>query len=228
MGSFEQPELVDFFTQHRTTTDDLYPSERRFLPDLARSADSVLDVGCATGGFADVWHSFNDGIRYTGVDVSAEMIAAARSLHPRDTFLVGDAAATLPLPERSADVVAALGWLHWEPRYETALAELWRLTGRSLFFDIRLHTGTEDIVGVQDLPGGGTTPYVCAPWTRLRRLLLSLEAKTIRGYGYDGPPAATVRGMPEQLCLAAFVVERGAPPAGLELELPFDTGSEPA
>ena len=214
-------ELVEFFTTHRTKPEDLYPSEKRFLPDLARASATVLDVGCAAGGFAGVWRSYNPAIEYTGVDRSPELLEAARKLHPDTTFLVGDAADGVPLPAATADVVAALGWLHWEPRYASALAELWRLAGRSLFFDVRLHAGDEDIVGTQDLPGGGTTPYICASWPHFDALLRSLGPSAIRAYGYDGPPAATVHGMPQQLCLAAFVLERGDHPLELDLELPL-------
>jgi SAM-dependent methyltransferase len=223
MPTFEQPELVEFFSGHRNRPEDLYPSERRFLPGLAAGAKTVLDVGCAAGGFVDIWRAFNGALRYTGVDLSESLVAAARRLHPHAEFLVGDCAVGLSLSDRAADVVAALGWLHWEPRYADALRELWRLTGHSLFFDVRLHDGSEDLVGAQAIPGGRTT-YLCASWPRLRRLLLDLEPGSIRGYGYVGPPADTVSGMPTKLCFAAFVLERGDLPTDLSLDLPFTNG----
>src|SRR5260370_26500151 len=134
MSSFEGDELVEFFTSHRSRPEDLYPSEARFLPGLARSARSLLDVGCAAGGFVDIRRTYNPGLRYTGVDLSTALVETARARHPDAEFLVGDCSEGLPLPDAAAEVVAALGWLHWEPRYGTALAELWRLTGHSLLF----------------------------------------------------------------------------------------------
>lgn len=219
-NQFDQPELVEFFSLHRTRPDDLYPSEARFLPDLARSAESVLDVGCAAGGFVGIWRAYNRSLRYTGVDLSATLVAAARLRHPDDEFVVGDCAAGLELPDRAADVVAALGWLHWEPRYADALKELWRLTGRSLFFDVRLHEGDEEIVGRQGLPGGGEAPYICASWQAFATLLDALEPDSLDAYGYYGGPAGTVTGMPEQVCFASFVLVRGETrPWSLELPL---------
>lgn len=222
MRTFEQPELVEFFTGHRNRPEDLYPSEARFLPWLAGEAASVLDVGCAAGGFADIWRAYNPAVRYAGADVSEALVAAARRLHPGDEFLVGDCAAGLPLPDQAADVVQALGWLHWEPRYPMALAELWRLTGRHLFFDVRLHGGPEDIAGSQALPGGGATPYLCVSWPRFAGLLRDLGPGSIRGFGYLGPPADSVTGIPPAIVLATFVLGRGEDSQTVSLELPLE------
>lgn len=217
----ESAQLVEFFSGHRNRPEDLYPSEQRFLPELAAGAQTILDVGCAAGGFVDIWHAYNPALHYTGVDVSASLVAAARGLHPEESFLVGDCAEGLPLPDGAADLVAALGWLHWEPRYARALRELWRLTGRSLFFDVRLLDGPEDVVGTQEIPGG-ETPYLCLSWPRFAKLLDELAPGSIRACGYLGPPATTVQGMPEEICLAAFVLDRGEPPLDLSLDLPLE------
>lgn len=218
MSDFD--ELVDFFTENRTKPEDLYPSEARFLPGLARDARHVLDVGCAAGGFVDIWRAYNPELAYTGVDVSPALIEAARATHPDAEFLVGDAADGLPLPDRAADVVAALGWLHWEPRRRDALRELWRLAGRSLFFDVRLHDGGDDLRGAQAIPGG-EVPYLCLSWPRFRAELLALAPGAVAAYGYAGAPSGTVTGMPETICFAAFVLERGTPPPTLDLDLPL-------
>lgn len=220
MQAFDQPELVEFFSGHRNRPDDLYPSEQRFLPELAAASETILDVGCAAGGFVDIWRTYNPSLHYTGVDVSASLVEAARRLHPEETFLVGDCADGLPFPDHAADLVAALGWLHWEPRYAEALRELWRLTRHSLFFDVRLLDRAEDVVGRQAIPGG-ETPYLCIGWPRFAALLQDLGPGSIRAFGYPGAPAATVQGVPEEICLAAFVLERGESPPDLSLDLPL-------
>lgn len=222
MQTFEQPELVEFFSTHRNRPEDLYPSERRFLPELAARAETVLDVGCAAGGFVDIWRTYNPAIRYTGVDVSEALVAAARRLHLEAEFHVGDCAQGLPFADGAADVVAALGWLHWEPRYLDALAELWRLTGRALFFDVRLHAGGDDIVGSQHLTRG-EVPYLCLAWPPFEARLAELRPGRVRAYGYPGPPADTTTGVPGEIVLAAFVLERGDLPTSSSLDLPFAT-----
>src|SRR5688572_479814 len=116
----EHPDLVDYYVSHRCRPEDLYPSEERFLPELARAASSVLDVGCGAGGFLSIWRHFNPTLVYTGIDASAGLIEAASEQHPGVEFLVADGAEPLPVADRSADVVAALGWLHLEPRWRDA------------------------------------------------------------------------------------------------------------
>jgi SAM-dependent methyltransferase len=227
-SDFERPELVEFFSTQRHTVESLYPSERRFLGWLATSSSSVLDVGCAAGGFADIWHAFNTDVEYTGVDTSRALVEQARVLHPESEFIVSDAAERVELPGAAAETVQALGWLHWEPRYAVALRELWRLTGRALFFDVRLSLDEDcDVIGAQDLVGGGTVPYVVLAWPAFAGLMLTLRPARLLGFGYRGPPADTVRGVPSSLVFATFVLERGAaerPVVCIDAPLPWPDG----
>src|SRR4051812_21460066 len=111
----EDPSLVDFYASHRRRPEDLYPSERRFLPWLLRRSSSVLDTGCALGGFADIHRHYNPAIEYCGIDVSQPLVDAANRMRPDLDIRVGDTPAGLDV-ERF-DLVQGLGWLHWDPRY---------------------------------------------------------------------------------------------------------------
>jgi len=211
----DHPDLVAYYETHRNQISDLYPSERRFLPWLAAGADSVLDVGCGAGGFAEAWRAYRPSIRYTGVDVSGPLVSAARRAHPEHEFLQADCVEGVPLADGYADVVSAVGWLHWEARYADALAELWRLTGRYAFFDLRLADGPgPDTIAVQrlalssDWDGRTTVPYICASWRRVAELLVDLCPARILAHGYLGRPAATVMGVDGDVCFATFVLER--------------------
>jgi len=229
----EHPDLVAFYAQHRNRPEDLYPSERRFLPWLAKQSKSVLDIGCAAGGFSNVWRHYQPGITYTGVDVSASLVDAARQFHPDLQFYQGNCAEGLALPDRYSEVVAALGWLHWEPRYRRAIKELWRLTDRFLFFDVRLVAEPDQVVsGKQQVAfhgpwdGTTTTPYVTVAWDELVQIFLEIQPVTIAGKGYWGKPADTVMDITQPVCFAAFVLEKapaeGHPPgATVCVDLPF-------
>ncbi|HET7568274.1 MAG TPA: class I SAM-dependent methyltransferase [Gaiellaceae bacterium] len=224
------PDLVAFYRSNRNRPEHLYRSEARYLPWLAERSESVLDVGCAAGGFRSIWQAYAPAIRYEGVDLSAKLVEAARVLHPDVPFHQGDAVAGIELPDGRADVVQALGWLHWCEEWERALDELWRLAGRYLFFDARLALDGEGVVGRQRLELAGawdgrtTTPYVVVPWPRLVRRIGSLAPAAVHGFGYRGAPAPSVEGVPDEICFATFVLERGEPVAEprLELELPLE------
>lgn len=233
------PDLVAFYTQNRNQPDDLYESEKRFLPALAIRSASVLDVGCAAGGFAAIWRHYNPAIEYTGVDVSQVLIEHARQRYPHGfRFLQGDMSQGLPLSARYAHTVQALGCLHWDTEYAASLRELWRLTDRFLFFDIRLVSGlAEEIRGQQKMElsnawdGRTTTPYLVVDWARFVDLILSLNPRLILGYGYMGLPAKSVIHVDRSVCFAAFVLEKR--PAGAAgghpticLDMPYTWPSE--
>jgi SAM-dependent methyltransferase len=224
VSAYEHPDLVEFFAGHRGSPEELYPSERRFVEPLAALGGSVLDVGCAAGGFAGVWRPLGAS-RYAGVDASEALIARARELHPDCEFWVGDCADGLPLPDAAADVVAALGWLHWEPRYREALAELWRLAGRYLFFDVRLRPDGTDVAGRQRIAylepwdGQTTTPYIAASWPSLAATLVELRPARLLVHGYWGRPADSTEGVGEEVCFATFVLVKGGGSGGVEVAL---------
>jgi ubiquinone/menaquinone biosynthesis C-methylase UbiE len=97
---------------------------------LTRGA--VLDVGCGPGTLALELARRAPGLTITGVDISADMVAAARTaaaqagLGAQLRFEVADGAA-LPFPDGSADlVVSTLSMHHWE-RKAAVLADLARV-----------------------------------------------------------------------------------------------------
>jgi len=231
-SAFAHPELVEFFSHGRCRPEDLYPSERRFLPWLAARTGSVLDAGCAAGGFADIWRHFEPTVRYVGTDVSPPLVEAARRLRPEHRFDVADTVDGLPFSDRSFDTVQALGWLHWETRYEQALVELWRVAADRLFFDVRLRpSGSGTMVGEQRLAYAGEwdgetrTPYVALDMDEFLGLVAGLRVGRVLGYGYEGPLDGSVVGVPDPVCFATFVLERSGPADGevpLVLEVPWE------
>lgn len=214
----ESPELTSFFSNRRCNPEDLYPSERRFLPWLAQNADRVLDAGCAAGGFYSIWRHYGNNIEYVGADISKPLIETAIKLHPGVKFVHVDFAEGTHFPDRFATVVAALGWMHWEPRYADALKELWRVAGHFLFFDVRLvehekdeQFGRQKLPFTRDWVGESATPYITVAWPRFAKMLLGLRPKTVLGYGYWGAPGDRVEGVLDRVCFATFVLEKEAP-----------------
>jgi SAM-dependent methyltransferase len=65
---------------------------------------SVLDVGCGSGYYSDVFATLAGGVRYTGIDYSQAMIARARARSPLTAFEVADAV-ELPYAAGAFDIV---------------------------------------------------------------------------------------------------------------------------
>ena len=106
---------------------------RRLAADVAQVAPdggAVLDVGTGPGVLLVELAARRPDLRLTGVDRSADMIAAAtRNLEPfggRACVRVGDVS-SLPFPDRSFDlIVSSLSLHHWD-HPEAAVPELARL-----------------------------------------------------------------------------------------------------
>lgn len=97
-----------------------------------RPGERVVDIGCGTGDLAAQVAA--RGAVVVGVDVDADMVAAARRKHPGPTFVQRDAhEVTVDDVGGPADAVfsnAALHWLHEPDRALAALAGLLRPGGR--------------------------------------------------------------------------------------------------
>lgn len=89
---------------------------------LPKEGERILDVGCGTGQLtADIAKS---GAEVVGLDLSAEMIATARSNFPQLRFEVADIAATSF--DNEFDAVFSNAALHWVRNQEGAILAMAR------------------------------------------------------------------------------------------------------
>jgi len=97
------------------------------LADIPLEGRHVVELGCGVGRWVEWWR--DRGARYTGLDVSEEMIRLARDRHPGVEFVKVHASAALPLPDASCDLACSVTVLHHNPREQQnrLLGELLRL-----------------------------------------------------------------------------------------------------
>ncbi|MCA9308273.1 class I SAM-dependent methyltransferase [candidate division WWE3 bacterium] len=68
----------------------LFPAIKTALDTYATQQSNVLDLGCGDGILYSLF--FNDAkYSYTGIDLSGDMVAQAKSKNPNGNFVVGDA-----------------------------------------------------------------------------------------------------------------------------------------
>lgn len=87
---------------------------------------NVLDYGCGTALFYPRIKKRNKKASYTGIDLSKEMLDAARKKHKGIELIEADAE-KLPLPKESFDLVIGRGILHHLPNPEKGLKEVGRV-----------------------------------------------------------------------------------------------------
>ena len=102
---FKSDELVKYYSTHRRTWNELYPSERwifeRVLKDMGGRAGSVLDVGCALGYFLET--AQQHGWQTSGIDLSG--YAVGRAQHHAGCDVHWGELSEVQLPAASFDVI---------------------------------------------------------------------------------------------------------------------------
>ena len=74
------------FKDFPTYTKKIREFQARFIPEGAR----VLDLGCGPGNNISIIKSRDASCTFTGVDLSEDLLAIARSIHPSSTFVNQD------------------------------------------------------------------------------------------------------------------------------------------
>jgi SAM-dependent methyltransferase len=119
----------------------------REFAKLVRKGDSVLDVGCASGGFCP--EVLKRGAEYTGLDITPELLSRARKRFPGIFFIEGDIH-KLPFFDNSFDVVVSWDVVVHVDKYTQAVNELYRVASRNVIFTCQMWDGDEDIFGEQE------------------------------------------------------------------------------
>jgi len=123
-----QPDLGDIF--EKLLVPAVFERYARDLVERARPfgpSDRILDLGCGTGIVARILRErLGAAARITGLDVSAPMIAKARSLAPDIEWHEGNAMA-LPFADGSFDVVLGQQVLQFVPDRAQAVREIHRV-----------------------------------------------------------------------------------------------------
>lgn len=133
----KQRDLVDrqLAAYRRGAAVDVFDVMVKSLRDLSDCASpvSVLEVGCSSGYYSEVFEVAGLNLAYTGCDYSEPFVAMARQRYPALPFDVQDATA-LKYADKSFEVVISGCCLLHIPEYQAAVAETARVARRYAIF----------------------------------------------------------------------------------------------
>jgi len=210
--SWSKPNAVKYFSSCRNSIDEVYDSEKHFLMQVLKPDYSILDIGCAAGGFYNVFKHLEPTISYTGVDISPEMIEKARTLHPDIPFHVSRGN-KFPFNNQSFDVVYCSGALHMTFDWRDLLKEGWRVTKKYFVFDVRLTENSRTIEDMQksyekiafydEWDGTSIVPYIIINVKDFLHTLESLDPTPAlqQVYGYNHPVSDMTVSPEKQVCM---------------------------
>lgn len=232
---WNQAAAVEFFSRHRTSSEQLYRSERRLLPALLAPGLRVLDVGCAAGGLLGAMREYQPDLDYVGVDCSTLMIEQARRRFPGARFDVADAA-HLPFGDGAFDLVICTGGtLVTNLTWREVLHECWRVTRDRFLFDLRVAMDGETLEDMTkswvrlafhgDRADAPIAPYVIVSVGTFREALGALRPapRHVGGVGYRHPVSEMASTPHGEVCMVQVVLAKRPIPEGSapQWDVPF-------
>lgn len=205
---------VDFYSQNRNCLRNVYNSEKYFLRKILEPRMAILDVGCAAGGFYNIFKSYERDISYTGVDISKEMIRKARNQHPNVKFFVCKGN-NLLFDDNSFDFVFCSGAVHMNLNWREILSECWRVAKKHCLFDLRLTEGEsieniqesyQKIVFQKEWDGHSIVPYIVLNIYDAMSCINKLKPgfSYLESYGYMHKVSKTVVSPFKEVCVGMF------------------------
>ena len=217
--AWSNKDAIEYYKNNRFKKADIYKSEDYFLSKILKEGFSVLDVGCAVGGFSEILKKYKEDIIYSGIDISDEMIKQARWKYPRHIFKVADGE-KIPFPKEKFDLVICLGLMHLNLNWRKILKESWRVTKKYLLFDLRLLDKGKSIENLDlsyqkiefesNWDGKSKLPYVLVNIADVLNEFSDLDpdAKNISIFGYFHKTTHMAQTPVNEICMATFCISK--------------------
>lgn len=144
---FAAENVLRFYIKKRNTIKDMYDSEK--LPLLKvdkKKVKTILDFGCAAGGFYKILKSiFTNCKYYCGMDSEPRMIKNARkNFNKKSTRFLVSNGKKINFKRRSFDLVFCTGCLNHNRNHKKIIEELFRVSSKYVFVDSpRVYEGKE-------------------------------------------------------------------------------------
>jgi ubiquinone/menaquinone biosynthesis C-methylase UbiE len=120
----------------RNKISDLYESEKFFFKPFIKKSSSFLDLGCATGGFYNILKKQKNSFKYSGYDVSQEMILNAKKNFNKVNFNLYNGK-TIKKKKNSVDMCFSFGTLHHVSNFYNLIDQMIKISKKYILFDLR-------------------------------------------------------------------------------------------
>ncbi len=223
---------VEFWKNHRSKLNDLYNSERHFFTPTIQAVNSVIDLGCAAGGSALFSREANDSIRYTGIDISSELIDASkiRFKDSKNTEFIHFDGETIPLKDNHSEFCFSFGVFHHLNHWKEMIDEAMRVSSKYTLFDLRVwenQTICDNENSYQKLALSGdwdnesVIPYNVISFNELISHLKSLckEGISCSAYGYYAAPTALAITPAEKVLMLSVLFNKCSDKSELEIKI---------
>ena len=186
-------DALQIYQDGRCNFKDFYESEKYyFTPKIMSNISTVLDIGCATGGFGNALKKqFNNKLSYTGIDVNRTEIKNGKKAFPKQNFIRG-IFPTAMKDSQKYDLVCAFGFFHMVVKWKQMLSDLIKHSKKYVNISVvcRLEGTTvtdKDLSYYYYLDTGERAPSIAI---NIRELLNycchhELKVKRIGFYGYN-------------------------------------------
>lgn len=236
--------IYKFFSSHRQTWQEFYPSERWVFDRVAgpkQILGDVLDVGCACAGLGAALVNRFRLKSYTGVDINKDAVlwAVNNQRLPVSTKLIAGDILKQKLTN-SYDTVVSLSCADWNIETKRIIDYCWKRVRFGGYLVISLRIAKEKGINnikksyqYIDFKGKDgdreIANYVVFNFKDTLKMFAKLRPapSSIGSYGYWGRPSPTAVTLFERLVFAVFYIQKGECRAKrdgikLELNLPAD------
>lgn len=212
LNAFGHKSQLDKFSKGRKKINDLYPSEKKFFLEAAKNSKTFLDFGCATGNFINILKNVSNIKKYTGLDISNEMLESARLLHPNYQFKKFDGKKILL--KSNYELVYSFGTLIYCLNYKNLIEDFINHSVKYVNFDVRLifdktlkNDKSYQVIVKKPLL---KLPYIIIDFNEFLEFILKISRYKykIDIYGYEHPVSGDVRSKFKKVIMTSVFIDK--------------------
>ncbi len=221
---------IEYWSTHRSKISDLYKSEQHFFNPTIVKVKSAMDLGCAAGGSLCFSRELNPEVKYTGIDISADLIAIAkkRFSNEKDANFHHFGGESLPVQDNSVDFIFSFGVFHHLNDWKKMANEVLRASSKYVLFDLRLWaqeslvsspTSYQKIaLGEEEWDGKTIIQYNIQSFDEVLAFVSDLKERSISSklYGYYAKPTQFAVTPAEKVLMLAVLLEKNSPHPSVE------------